>query len=68
MTKRKVRLARLTVADKTMVCPLILCIMLILSFASCSLLFGFGTARGEMPCSASVEVGEGGWSSPQPLN
>ena len=29
MTKRKVRLARLTVADKTMVCPLILCIMLI---------------------------------------
>ena len=31
MTKREVRLARLAVADKTMVCPLILCIILILS-------------------------------------
>ena len=39
MTKRKVRLARLTVADKTMVCPLILCIMLILLIYSNTLVY-----------------------------
>jgi len=37
------------------------------SVFACSLLFGFGTARGEVPCSAAVEVRGGGWPSPQPL-